>query len=134
MPEVAYQSCLSEAFRQSPLLIERWCNKLAEVLHDRSRTVNANFEKRLLQDAIAALKKNQSAIEQSFTLALTHAIAEMKASVKQISHERTFGKPNFSKVSVACVVETRDHDHADGSLPALGSRLRTLRAACVGRC
>ena len=44
---------------------------------------------------------------------LTHAIAEMKASVKQINHERTFGKPNFSKVSVNCVVETRDKHHAD---------------------
>ena len=50
---------------------------------------------------------------------LTHAIAEMKASVKQISHERTFGKPNFSKVSVACVVETRDHDHADALITHL---------------
>jgi threonine dehydratase len=44
---------------------------------------------------------------------LTHAIAEMKASVKQISHERTFGKPNFSKVTVNCIVETRDKHHAD---------------------
>ena len=50
---------------------------------------------------------------------LTHAIAEMKASVKQISHERTFGKPNFSKVSVNCVVETRDHDHAEALIKHL---------------
>ena len=44
---------------------------------------------------------------------LTHAIAALRASVKQISHERTFGKPNFSRVTVACVVETRDKTHAD---------------------
>ena len=54
---------------------------------------------------------------------LTHAIAEMKASVSEIGHERTFGKPNFSRVTVECVVETKDKAHADaliGHLEALG--------------
>lgn len=44
---------------------------------------------------------------------LTHAIAEMSASVNEISHERTFCKPNFSRVTVECVVETKNKDHAD---------------------
>jgi threonine dehydratase len=57
---------------------------------------------------------------------LTHAIAELSASVKQISHERTFGKPNFSRVTVACVVETRDKEHAD----ALIAHLEELNMPC----
>ena len=103
IPEVAYQACLSEAFRQSPLLIERWCSKLAEVLYDRSMTVNANFEKRLVQDAIAALKKHQSAIEQSFTLALTHAIAEdiRPAAVKKTDNaSRSFSSLSFDDLEL----------------------------------
>jgi threonine dehydratase len=50
---------------------------------------------------------------------LTKSIAEMKASVKQISHERTFGQPNFSKVTVACICETRDQNHADALIAHL---------------
>lgn len=50
---------------------------------------------------------------------LTHAIAEQKASVKQISHERTFGKPNFSRVTVSVVVETKDQPHADALIAHL---------------
>lgn len=42
----------------------------------------------------------------------TRAVAEKKASVKQISHERTFGQPNFSKVTISCIVETKDKTHA----------------------
>ncbi|MBI1332981.1 MAG: threonine ammonia-lyase [Armatimonadetes bacterium] len=57
---------------------------------------------------------------------LTHAIAEMKASVKQISHERTFGKPNFSRVTISCVAETRDKEHAD----ALISHIEELGMPC----
>lgn len=44
---------------------------------------------------------------------LTHVIAEAKASIKQINHERTFSRPNFSRVTVNCVVETRNKSHAD---------------------
>jgi threonine dehydratase len=50
---------------------------------------------------------------------LTHEIAAMKASVKQISHERTFGTPNFSKVTVSCICETRDKSHADALIAHL---------------
>ncbi|HLO97135.1 MAG TPA: pyridoxal-phosphate dependent enzyme [Fimbriimonas sp.] len=50
---------------------------------------------------------------------LTHAIATMSSSVKQISHERTFGKPNFSRVTVSCVVETKDKPHADALIAHL---------------
>lgn len=57
---------------------------------------------------------------------LTHAIAEMEASVSQIDHDRTFGKANFSKVTVDCIIETRDKDHAD----ALIAHLEELGMPC----
>lgn len=44
---------------------------------------------------------------------LTHSIAEMGASVKQIIHERAFTTPDVSRVQVRCVVETRNATHAE---------------------
>jgi threonine dehydratase len=44
---------------------------------------------------------------------LTRAIAEAEASVVDIRHERTFGKPDFSRVTIECIIETRDRNHAD---------------------
>ena len=101
-PEIAYQACLSEAFRQSPLLIERWCSKLAEVLHDHSMLVKENLEKRLLQDAIASLKKNQSALEQSFALALSHAITDdtSAGARKTVNSSRSFSSLSFDDLEL----------------------------------
>ena len=70
----AYQACLNEAFRQCPLLIQRWCTRLVDVLYERS-LMGESAEKRHLQDAISALKKNQEAIESQFASVLTDAIA-----------------------------------------------------------
>lgn len=72
----AYQACLDEAFRQCPLLIQRWCGKLVDALRERSMFVPESSEKRQLQDAIAVLRKNQAAIEQGFATVLSHAIAD----------------------------------------------------------
>jgi threonine dehydratase len=47
---------------------------------------------------------------------LTHLIAESNASVSDIRHERTFGKPNFSRVMVDCIIETKDKVHAESVL------------------
>ena len=71
----AYQACLNEAFRQCPLLIQRWCTRLVDALYERSMIVES-LEKRQLQDAISALKKNQEAIETGFAAVLTDAIAQ----------------------------------------------------------
>ena len=43
---------------------------------------------------------------------LAQTMAEMGASVKQITHERAFTTPDVSRVQVRCVVETRDAAHA----------------------
>jgi threonine dehydratase len=43
--------------------------------------------------------------------ALTHVIASVGASVKEIAHDRTFGRAEVSAVQVVCTVETRDRDH-----------------------
>ena len=71
----AYQACLNEAFRQCPLLIQRWCTRLVDALYERSMMVESS-EKRQLQDAISALKKNQEAIEHGFAAVLTDAISQ----------------------------------------------------------
>ncbi|MES2511795.1 MAG: DUF1631 family protein [Pseudomonadota bacterium] len=72
----AYQGCLNDAFRQCPLLIQRWVDQLVEAMYERSLQSAENFEKRALQDAISALKKNQVAIVEGFSLAMTNAIVE----------------------------------------------------------
>jgi threonine dehydratase len=43
--------------------------------------------------------------------ALTHVIASVGASVKEITHDRTFGRAEVSAVQVVCIVETRDRAH-----------------------
>ena len=43
--------------------------------------------------------------------ALTHVIASVGASVKEITHDRTFGRAEVSAVQVVCIVETRDRGH-----------------------
>ena len=72
----AYQTCLNEALTQSPLVIKRWYSGLAEVLHERSTGSVAVHEKRILQDAAAALKANQGVIVEGFALELTQAISQ----------------------------------------------------------
>ncbi len=43
--------------------------------------------------------------------ALAKVVAEVGASFKEVSHDRTFAKGDFSSVRVSCTVETRDFDH-----------------------
>jgi threonine dehydratase len=43
--------------------------------------------------------------------ALTTAIAEAGASIKDIAHDRAFSGPDVSAVRAVCTVETRDRDH-----------------------
>jgi threonine dehydratase len=43
--------------------------------------------------------------------ALTHVIASVGAGVKEITHDRTFGRAEMSAVQVICIVETRDREH-----------------------
>lgn len=44
---------------------------------------------------------------------LTHVIASVGASVKEIAHDRTFGNAEVSAVQVICTVETRDSAHIE---------------------
>jgi threonine dehydratase len=43
--------------------------------------------------------------------ALTQVIASVGASVKEITHDRTFSRADVSAVQVICIVETRDREH-----------------------
>jgi threonine dehydratase len=51
--------------------------------------------------------------------ALTKVIASVGASVKEITHDRTFCATDVSAVQVSCVVETRDQAHIDELRKAL---------------
>jgi threonine dehydratase len=56
---------------------------------------------------------------------LTSVIAEAGASVKEITHDRTFSGPNVAAVNVLCTVETRDQQHIEAlyqKLTAAGIR------------
>ena len=99
----AYQTCLNEAFAQCPLIIRRWCSGLTEILHARSTGSVAGYEKRILQDAAAALNANQVVIEQGFALALTEAIAldtKTGTSKKVDSALRTFSSLRFDQLEL----------------------------------
>jgi threonine dehydratase len=51
--------------------------------------------------------------------ALTKVIASVGASVKEITHDRTFCAADVSAVQVSCVVETRDQAHIEDLQKAL---------------
>lgn len=72
---LAYQDCLNEAFRQCPLLMARWCTRLADALDMRSMTILETAEKHALQNAFTALKKHRAALEQGFVGELIEAMA-----------------------------------------------------------
>jgi threonine dehydratase len=44
---------------------------------------------------------------------LATVLAEAGASIKEITHDRAFAGPDVTAVRVSCIVETRDHAHAD---------------------
>lgn len=99
----AYQACLNEAFRQGPVLIQRWVNQLVDAMYERSMQITENFEKRALQDAISALKKNQDAIAQGFSRMLTNAVADdtrPAANRKADNNTRSFSSLSFDDLEL----------------------------------
>ena len=84
---IAYQACLNEAIRQSPVLIERWSAALADFLQGKAAATSIRTEKSSLRQAIVALKTHQHELGQRFVLELTQAIAED-------------GKPSAAKTNV----------------------------------
>src|SRR5260221_11255156 len=51
--------------------------------------------------------------------ALTQVIASVGASVKEITHDRTFGRAEAAAVQVISIVETRDREHIEELQQAL---------------
>ena len=99
----AYEACFAEAFKQCPMLINRWCVKLVDSLYERSMMVSDAAEKYLLQDAISALKKNQSTIEQKFLVILTQFIAsdtQSAAAKNKVSANRSFSSLSFDDLEL----------------------------------
>jgi Protein of unknown function (DUF1631) len=99
----AYEACLSEAIRQSPLVIRRWSTKLMDALYERAKVLPENAEKRQVLDAIASLKKNQPLIEREFPVALTQEIAEETGAAppgSAGSSSRSFSSLSFDELEL----------------------------------
>ena len=75
-PSAAFQACIDELFRQSPLLISRWTSRLGVALHKRSLATLDSAQRHEILAAIALLIKHRSVIEQGFPQRLRKALAE----------------------------------------------------------
>ena len=137
----AYQTCLNEAFTQSPLVIKRWCSGLTEILHERSTGSVAVHEKRILQDAAEALKANQGVIVEGFALELTQAVSQHTKAGHSKKDERaphSFSSLRFDQLELMGddqVQETLDSARlqqflmlaADAELADFSARLSTAQ-------
>lgn len=93
----AYQACLKEAFRQCPLMMERWCVKVCDVMYDKSLSSTIAMEKRQLQQAIAALKTSLPQLERQFLKELTDAIA--RDGLPAVAKKADGGRRSLSDIS-----------------------------------
>lgn len=137
----AYQTCLNEAFTQCPLMMRRWCSSLAEILHERSMGSVAVYEKRILQDATAALKSHQVVIVEGFALELTKAVsryAKVGTFKKDESAPHSFSSLRFDQLELMGddqIQETLDSARlqqflllaADAELAEFSARLSTAQ-------
>ena len=102
----AHQSCVDEALKQLPFVMERWCSKLLIVLYERSMAVVDAAERLKIQNAIAVLRKTRPLIEHGFTDQLVNAIArDSLSSVPSVNRgpaglEHLFSAPSFNALEV----------------------------------
>ena len=76
VPGAAFQSCVDEAIRQAPFLIDRWATRLVDAIYARSMTASEPAERHQLQSVIMALKKNRLLMEATFPVELKKSIAD----------------------------------------------------------
>ena len=76
VPGAAFQSCVDEAIKQAPFLIDRWATRLVDAIYARSMTASEPAERQQLQNVIMALKKNRLPMEAAFPVELKKSIAE----------------------------------------------------------
>ena len=76
IPGAAFQSCVDEAIKQAPFLIDRWATRLVDAIYARSMTASEPAERQQLQNVIMALKKNRLPMEAAFPVELKKSIAE----------------------------------------------------------
>ncbi|MEC5213072.1 hypothetical protein RCH06_001617 [Polaromonas sp. CG_9.5] len=76
VPGAAFQSCIDEAVKRAPFLIDRWSTRLVEAIYARSMTVPEPTERHQLQNVIMGLKKNRLLMETTFPVELKKSIAD----------------------------------------------------------
>ena len=72
--KAAYEACLTEALRQGPLMIGRWCDIVCDELKQRFTSSLQNVEKHHLQAAAVILHRHEAEITKTFMSALTSAL------------------------------------------------------------
>ena len=93
---VAYQACMDEAIRLSPLMIERWGRALVDFLQGKEAATSSQTEKSFLRQATVALKTHRHGLGARFALELTQAIA---ADSKPGEAKRVVGSRSLSSIS-----------------------------------
>lgn len=76
VPGAAFQSCIDEAIKQAPFLIDRWSTRLVEAIYARSMTVPEPEQRHQFQNVIMGLKKNRLLMETTFPVELKKSIAD----------------------------------------------------------
>ena len=99
---IAYQACINEAIRQSPLLIDRWSLALADLLQSKASSDSIQTEKKLLRHAVIALKTHQQDLAKRFELELTLATAQDGASrsIKKTAVGRSLSTVSFDDLEL----------------------------------
>lgn len=138
----AYQACLNEALRQSPVMAKRWYTELVDAFYALSTAPVVASEKHKMHGALVALKNNQAAIEQGFTPELTAAITldtQPAAALNGADNcGRSFSELRFDELELmgdAQVQETLDGARlqqvfllaSDAGLASFSARLSTAQ-------
>ncbi|MDB5886128.1 MAG: hypothetical protein JWR74_2299 [Polaromonas sp.] len=142
----AFQSCIDEAHRQLPFVIDRWTSNLAQQMQDRSVRISESWERHQLQDAISILKKHRSNIERGFVESLKKVMARgsvtMGASKKTDYSNRLESLLSFDDLELMgegqvqqAVESTRLHQHVrlgcEAGLASFSARFSTAQGFLV---
>ncbi|MDB5930418.1 MAG: hypothetical protein JWR60_2125 [Polaromonas sp.] len=108
----AYQTTIDHAFKQAPMLIERWCMRLADAMHERARVTFDPAERNQIQSATVAFNKYRPDIQHGFAQQLRKVIdAELAASSmvkKPVQTTSVLSSVRFDQLELMKDVEVQD--------------------------
>ncbi len=102
-PGTAFDACLEEGLRQSHELIKHWCSRLVDLLYEQSKAQADPAQRRILQNAVGALKENRAFIETGFVKQLATAVRDdMRQGMGRLSDSpsRSFSALSFDQLEL----------------------------------